>query len=70
MMETSLFYSYETPEDIMHQVAGILDFLSESLSGMAVRPDAALSSNSLEGLAALCLHLKMICMEAAKSPAV
>jgi len=65
MTSASLFYTLETPTDILEQVSAMLSFLSEALAGMACRPDAALSGDGLDGLSIICAHLQMICQEAA-----
>ena len=67
MRNTSLFYTTEAPADIMLQVAAILDFISETLSGTAsAGPNAALSHDAIDGLSSLCLHLGLLCQEAAE----
>ena len=69
MMEISLFYTNQRPEDIMYQAATMLDFVSETLAGVAAIDSFQLSGEALEGLSSLCFHLQIICAEGAKRAA-
>jgi hypothetical protein len=64
MKTASMFYREEGATDIFWQVSSMLDFISESLSGLG--PNIGLSDEALEGLATICHHLSLICLEAAK----
>lgn len=65
-MNASLFYTRESPVDIACQVASILDFLSEVLGNTASGSNEGLSSQGTDGLASICMHLSLICREAAE----
>lgn len=60
------FIRREEPADLMGQAAAILDFLNESLSRQAGASQDPLSDEALDGLALICLHLSLLCREAAR----
>lgn len=66
MRNTSLFYTQETPSDIMEQVSAILGFISEALGSAACSSSDYLSHDALSGLSSLCFHLRLLCQEAAE----
>jgi len=55
----------ENPVDLLYEAASILDFLCEALSALANQSND-LSTQGVEGLACLCIHLRGLCQEAAQ----
>ena len=55
----------QTQLDIITEIGSILDFLGEALSAISAGR-TELSTDGAEGLASICIHLSLLCREAAE----
>ena len=65
-MSAALSIPGQAQLDIITEVGSILDFLGEALSAISARR-TELSTDGAEGLASICVHLSLLCREAAEA---